>query len=219
MLTDKQQKVHNRLQKDFIYFAHNAPLKIKDKEGNIKRLQLNKAQMYAHNFMERMKSETGMVRVLILKGRQQGMSTYIGARFYHHTISNTGTSTFILSHDGETTKKLFRMTKRYHEGVHSTIAPATKASNAKELIFEDIESDYTLGTAGNADVGRGSTIQRFHGSEVGFWDNTDDIQTGVLQAVPRSEGTEIVLESTAPPGDRQRPQLPPLKEADPLAVR
>ena len=32
---------------------------------------------------------------LILKGRQQGVSTYIGARFYHRTTMDFGKSAFI----------------------------------------------------------------------------------------------------------------------------
>ncbi len=54
-----------------------------------------------------------------------------------------------------------------------------------------------MGTAGNKKTGRSQTIQLFHGSEVGFWENTDDLSTGILQAVSGSAGTEVILESTA----------------------
>jgi hypothetical protein len=46
-------------------------------------------------------------------------------------------------------------------------------------------------------VGRGSTIQYFHGSEVAFWPNAEKHAAGVLQAVPDAPGTEIIKESTA----------------------
>jgi hypothetical protein len=46
-------------------------------------------------------------------------------------------------------------------------------------------------------VGRSSTIQLFHGSEVAFWPHAEAHAAGVLQAVPDAPGTEVILESTA----------------------
>jgi hypothetical protein len=46
-------------------------------------------------------------------------------------------------------------------------------------------------------VGRSSTIQLFHGSEVAFWPHADTHAAGILQAVADAPGTEIILESTA----------------------
>lgn len=71
------------------------------------------------------------------------------------------------------------------------------ASNAKELYFSDIDSGYKVGTAGTKGVGRSSTIQYFHGSEVAFWPHAETHAAGVLQAIPKEPGTEIILESTA----------------------
>ena len=51
--------------------------------------------------------------------------------------------------------------------------------------------------AGSGEVGRGGTVQLFHGSEVAMWRNTDDIETGLMESIPEMDGTEIILESTA----------------------
>lgn len=165
--------------------------------GALTPFRLNKAQTYLHKRLEEQLKKTGKIRALILKGRQQGCSTYVGGRFYHKATRFEGKTVFILSHETQTTKKLFRIVERYHEHCPPAVRPRVTTQNRQELIFADLESEYCIGTAGNKDVGRGGTIQYFHGSEVGFWENTDGIVTGILQSVPDMAGTEIILESTA----------------------
>lgn len=196
-LTDQQAAVHRKLQEDLFYFSDNAPLIIKTKGGKLVPLNLNKAQHYIHEQCENQIKRKGWVRKIIVKARQEGASTYIAARFYHKTTRIPGTSTFILAHDGDTTAKLFKMVKRFQENVHPSLKPDPKASNRKELVFEDIDSDYAVGTAGNDSGGRGGTVQLFHGSEAAYWANTDEIEKGVMESVPLLHGTEMILESTA----------------------
>jgi len=195
-MTPNQKKKHDLLQNNLGYFAKNC-LRIKDKNGEIVPLVLNKSQEYIDRLLQKQLTDFGWVRALVLKGRQQGCSTYVGARYYHKNVYEYGKSTFILAHDGETTSKLFDMVSMYHDHSPEGLQPPLKASNQKKLIFERLESQYFVGTAGNKNVGRGGTLQRFHGSEVAFWANTSDIQKGILESVPELPGTEIILESTA----------------------
>lgn len=181
---------------DFILYAAGN-LQIRSKSGVVEPLKLNQAQKYIHKRLEKQKLETGKVRALVLKGRQQGCSTYIGARFYHRVTHSTGCRVFILAHEAEATGNLFDMVNRYHENMPEWIKVGTGASSAKELYFDGLDSGYKVGTAGNKNTGRSSTIQLFHGSEVAFWDNAQDIAGGALQAVPDMPGTEVILESTA----------------------
>lgn len=196
MLTKEQRNTHDLLQSNFPYFAKLA-LHIKDKDGVTIPFELNQSQEYIHKKLEDQKAKTGKVRALIVKGRQMGSSTYIGGRYYHAATRNRGKNVFILTHEAESTKKLFAMVKRFHDCIPEPLKPSTKHSNAKELVFDEIDGQYFVGTAGNADVGRGGTVQFLHGSEVAFWKNTDGIRTGVMQSVPKKDNTEVVLESTA----------------------
>lgn len=191
------QKIHDRLDTDLEYFAERAPLLIKDKEGNLVPFRFNKAQRYIHSKLEEQLKKTGRVRACILKGRQQGCSTYVSARFYHKTTRRPGISTFILSHEGKTTAKLFRMVKRYQENIRGCLRPEEGASNVNSMTFPALDSDYSVGTAGNENVGRGGTAQLFHGSEAAYWEKADEIQDGALNAIGDVPGTEIILESTA----------------------
>jgi len=191
-LSDKRAQ----LKSDFDFYARNC-LSIRSKSGKVQAFRLNRAQRYIHERLEDQKARTGRVRALVLKGRQQGCSTYVGGRYYHRTTMSKGIRTFILTHEDQATQNLFEMVNRYHEHCPVFVRPSTGAANAKELFFDKLDSGYKVGTAGTKGVGRSSTIQLFHGSEVAFWPHADTHAAGVLQAVPDEDGTEVVLESTA----------------------
>lgn len=195
-LSDRERQIRAKLRNDFPHYAERV-LKIRTKSGRVVPFTFNKAQVYIHSRLEEQKEKTGKVRALILKGRQQGCSTYVGGRFYHATTHRKGIRTFILTHEDAATQNLFEMVNRYHEHCHPFVKPSTGAANAKELFFDKLDSGYKVGTAGTKGVGRSSTIQLFHGSEAAFWPNADTHAAGVLQAVPDAEGTEVILESTA----------------------
>lgn len=189
-------EARERLASDLEFYARNC-LKIRAKSGKVETFRFNKAQQFIHARLEEQKAQTGRVRALILKGRQQGCSTYVGARYYHATTWAKGRRTFILTHEDAATQNLFEMVNRYHEHCPVFVRPSTGAANAKELFFDQLDSGYKVGTAGTKGVGRSSTIQLFHGSEVAFWPHAETHAAGVLQAVPDADGTEVILESTA----------------------
>lgn len=170
-------------------------LQIKTKSSKIQELDLNKVQLECHRLLEKQREEKGWVRAMILKGRQPGISTYVGARFYRKTSLFKGVNTFILSHEQGSSDKLFEMVDRFQR--NNPLAPHVGASNAKELIFDKLDSSYTVATAGSKGAGRGSTIRLFHGSEVSLWSNAPAHFSASVQAIPLLPGTEIILESTS----------------------
>jgi hypothetical protein len=183
-----------RLQKSLeVYSAHC--LKILDKAGTKLPFLFNQAQSFVHERLERQLAETGRVRALILKGRQQGVSTYVGARYYHKTSMFHGQRAFIVAHEQKATNNLFSMVKRYHENNPCPIS--TGATNAQELIFDKLDGGYKLATAGTKDVGRSNTAQLLHGSEFAFWDNAAMHLAGIGNTIGDLPGSEIILESTA----------------------
>jgi hypothetical protein len=196
MIDPEELSIRQKLKDDFAHYASRC-LHIRTKAGKIKPLTLNKAQLHIHDKLETQRCTTGKVRALILKGRQMGASTYIGGRFYWRTTHSRGTKTFILTHEQKATDNLFEMVERYHEHCPVPVRPQTGAANAKELNFPALDSGYHVGTAGSKAVGRSSTLQMFHGSEVAFWPNASGHFAGVVQAVADEPGTEIILESTA----------------------
>jgi hypothetical protein len=191
-----RRRTEARLDTDFEHFAAEH-LRIRSKSGAIQPLILNRAQRFIHEKLEAQKAESGKVRALILKGRQQGCSTYVAARFYHRCSRARGLRVFILTHEEQATRNLFEIVERYHDNCGEALRPSTGAANAKELYFDQLDSGYKVGTAGTKGVGRSSTLQLFHGSEVAFWPFAETHAAGVLQAIPDEAGTECILESTA----------------------
>lgn len=194
-IVELTKQFYSKCSENFEFFSKKS-LKIRDKGGEEKLLIINKAQKLMHEKLESQRSKTGRVRALVLKGRQQGISTAVQARFVWRLIHSRGLKAYILTHLSESTKALFNMTKRYIDGL-PLYHPTLGNSNANELIFKDIDAGYKVGTAGSQGVGRGETVQLFHGSEVAYWPNADEHVSGILQAVPERDNTEIILESTA----------------------
>jgi Terminase RNaseH-like domain len=195
-MTPREKELRLRLRDDLAFYAPRC-LKIRTKSGGVEPLRLNAAQQYLHKQLEDQRKRTGKVRALVLKGRQQGVSTYTEGRFFHLCTHRRGTRAFILTHMDEATANLFGMAKRFYDHCPEVVRPSLAASNAKELVFNVLDSGYKVGTAGSKGTGRGQTIQLFHGSEIGFWPNAATHVAGALQAVPDEPGTEIILESTS----------------------
>lgn len=193
--------MRKRLREDLEFYAPRC-LQIvtkKDDAGNSSRVPFtfNEAQKIIHAQLEAQKAEKGWVRAVILKGRQQGCSTYVQARFFHKTTNNRGEKTFILTHQQAATDNLFSMTKRYYDYCPEFVQPFVDKSNSQELSFGRMDSSYQVATAGAKGAGRSATLANVHGSEVAFWENGESHLGGLFQAVALAPGTEIILESTA----------------------
>lgn len=182
-----------RQRDDLTAFAAQS-LKVRDKAGAITPLMLNEAQQYVHAKLEAQRAERGWIRALIVKGRQQGMSTYVAARYYHRASMNRGVNVYILAHEQAASDALFGIVDRYHR--HNPYAPSVGTSNVKELVFDKLDSSYVVATAGTKAGGRSRSSSLFHGSEVGFWSNAPEHFASSVQTVPLMPGTEIILEST-----------------------
>lgn len=195
-ITERELSLRRRLKDDFEAYSR-ACLKIRTKSGDVDNFRLNRSQRYLHSRLEEQLRTKGRIRALVLKGRQVGISTYIGGRFYWKISHKFGFRAFILTHLDTASDNLFGMAKRFHESCPEMFRPETGKANAKELSFSKLDSGYKVATAGSAEVGRSETIQLFHGSEVAFWPNAQNHSAGIRQAIANVDGTEDIRESTA----------------------
>ena len=196
-LADPQIADLQRLRTDFAFFARKC-LYIRTKSGELRPFILNRAQLHLHERLEMQRAQTGKVRALIVKSRQQGSSTYIEGRFLWRMWRSTkALKAFILTHHDDATSNLFTMTQRFFDMLPAPIKPPTKAANAKELVFADTGCAFSVATAGGREIGRSDTIQLFHGSEVPSWPNAEQHMISLGPALSDAAGTEWILESTA----------------------
>lgn len=194
--TPEQMKTAQTLCSNLNYFALNC-LNIKSKERGLIPLKFTDIQIAAHQKIEERKRLKKMLKIVFLKSRQVGMSTYTEARFFSHIFWQKCKNAFVMADKSDSTSNIFEMAKRFYYSLPEHLPkPKIIKLNANEMEFET-GSSFRVGTAGSRAVGRSMTNNYLHGSEVAFWDNADDIITGLFQTVPTSLLSEIILESTA----------------------
>jgi hypothetical protein len=198
MTTEKLLRTRKRLLEDFEFWAKHS-CKIRTKAGEIKPLILNNVQRRLLKDISNQLATTGMVRSVILKGRQQGLSTFIHAYNYWYLSQHTGKKGVVVAHDAEGTKALFDMYKRTHDNMPELLKPETKYSSRKELAFKNLDTSLVVRTAGADAIGRAETFQIQHLSEVGFWptNSAKENFNAVMKTLPASPGTMCFIESTA----------------------
>lgn len=186
-------------------------LKIKTKDNKIKKFILNPSQRKLYETVKREHDLGKPVRIIILKARQMGFSTATEALIFHSTVTRENVNSQIIAHTGESTTNLFNMSKLFYDELPEMMKPMLKASNAKELIFENptknqkekkkrpgLRSKIKCTTANSNGVGRSDTLTNLHISEYAFWEGDKrGTLTGIMQAVPNLHGTMVIIESTA----------------------
>ena len=109
-----------------------------------------------------------------------------------------------MAHIEDATTNLFNMSNLFYQELPEKIKPKLKASNSKELIFDDkgstqgLKSKIKCMTAGGKGVGRSDTFQNLHISEYAFWPvDKKSTLAGLMQSVPYDTDTMVIIESTA----------------------
>jgi len=183
---------------DFEKFCEdNIKILTKDSSQGFVSFAFNEPQKLITEALNKQLEETGRVRAIILKARQQGISTYCAARVFWKTYFTPYSKSVVMAHDAATSDALFSMSRNIIENMPDSFRPTLQKSNAKEILFEENKSGYRLYTAGAPEAGRGTTPTIAHLSEVGFWTHDEKILAGLFQGIPQADGTEVILESTA----------------------
>lgn len=191
-------EIRKRFYEDFPFWSKWA-CKIRTKEGTIKPLVLNAVQERFNKLVEGQLQTTGKVRVIILKARQQGLSTYVSGWSYWWLSQHFAQKGFVATHASDSTRALFDMYQRIHENVPDMLKPSTKYSSRQELKFDVLDSGIMVATAGGKGIARGETLTVAHLSELAFWPpaTAKDNLNAISQAIPDTPGTAIFIESTA----------------------
>ena len=170
---------------------------------------LNPAQRLANAVAERQLREKGRIRMVILKGRQNGMSAWSSGRGFHVASLLPNIQAFTVAHDDATSARIFGYSKLYYELLAPEIRPLSRYSNKEELVFENpdprtrsrwpgLRSRINFATAKNAQSGTGHTNHVVHASEVAkYGPNVKEMWTSLKPSIPDVAGSMVILESTA----------------------
>ena len=176
-------------------------LKIKDKNSKVIPFKLNEPQQKLYDVIKDLRNNNKPVRILILKARQMGFSTLTEAIVFKEVATNFNRTAGIIAHEAKATNNLFTMSKFYLDNLPKPIQPQQLARNAQELNFNNKEntglnSKIICMTAGEG-AGRSGTFNILHLSEFAFWQNKEDSFISLMQTVPNTPDSMVIIETTA----------------------
>lgn len=178
--------------------------KIQNKAGSLITPQGNYLQERLSEVWDYCQDNKRPFRVLILKPRQKGSSTYSTALLYHYLSSRTANG-YIIGGAHDQGSNLMKMVGRYadYDNFFQERNPVTVLDKSARW---QSGSRLLQGTARNPEAGRSGTFQFVLGTEVARWaeegvSNAAEVLSGLLKCVPstmpEAGDTAVILESTA----------------------
>lgn len=186
---DKLQKVLS----EFPLFAKNF-IYITDNENQFVKFDLNDAQLEIDDLMKDNRF------VIIGKARQSGISTFTLGRALWRALTKPNENILIVSYKSDSAKALFEKLKLMNDAIprnkFPNVFPNVKRDNRNELFFANGSRIQSV-TAGNKDVGRGSTYTYVHLSEFAFYSNQETQLLSVEQSLAKGSDSQLTIETTS----------------------
>ena len=164
--------------------------KIRDKNGELRTMKLNESQLYTLTQFKHNKK-------IILKSRQQGMTTLAVAYNLDSCIFKPGFSAGVQSYGIDESRKLQLKAKLMWE----EFDPDIKSALNIDLIINNANGmQFTNGSILKIGNFRGDTLQSLHVSELAkiakkYPEKARELKTGAFQAIGKN--SKITIESTA----------------------
>jgi hypothetical protein len=177
-------------------------LRIRTKNAQLAPFTFNFAQRTVHDALSKQLAETGRIKAIILKARQEGVSTYTAGRFFRRMNLYRHQNGLVIADQKKRAHTLFGIYDTFWRHLPDEMRPRKRYAGKTELWFDTREkggglnSRLTVETARDIEAGRAATIQFLHASEHAFWEHAEDVWSGLMQAVP-DNGSEVIIESTA----------------------
>ena len=165
-------------------------LRVRGRDGDEMPLRANAVQ-------RRFEEARGRSNI-ILKARQMGMTTWISGRFFLRTVTQPGVLSVQVAQTREAAEGIFRMVQRFWDGLPEELREGPlrlTRSNAGQMQFGAIDSEFRVLSASDENAGRGLTIQNLHCSELSRWPGDANSTLAGLRAALSRSG-ELVMEST-----------------------
>ena len=162
-------------------------LKIANRDGDLVSFVPTEEQTYLVNNLEHLN--------IISKSRQLGCSSITVALSIRECVLHPNSTCVLISHNQSSTNAIFDKLKQQFYSLPDWIKPNLLTNNRQALTFDN-GSSITCMTAGNKDIGRGSTYNSIvHLSEMAFYKDQDRQMKSIMQAV--SSSATVVIESTS----------------------
>jgi len=194
--------------REYRYYAENLlKIKILDPESIIP-FALNPIQVRLDATVEHLFKTVGYVKIMVLKARREGLSTYIESRIFHRVHTTSNTQAFIIAHNKKSLNTIFSMSKLFYECLPASLRPMTRFYSKNELVFENpsdknrliepgLRSQIEVYSARRMEDLRSAGYTYGHLSEAAFYPDGSEVAANVIPTIPNSPGTFLAIESTA----------------------
>lgn len=170
---------------------------VASKASGIVPFHPNSSQRLALAKIEEQLDEIKMVRAIILKSRQIGMSTLAEGLALLFEMCFPPLGGLVIAQDNRTSRDLLEKTKL----MWNTWPLRERFGNPRYATRSEMHwrngSRLVIHSAKEVHSTRGITAQVLHCSEVAFWPDPREMMKGLLQGVPHTPKTMVLMESTA----------------------
>lgn len=175
--------------------------KIVNKEWDIVTFKPNKAQNLVRKMKIDLQKRFKRVRLIILKARQLGMSTFELIDWLDTVLFSENETKIITAHKQDKQKDLFQRVKFAYDSIPDEIEdpefpwwvwkkPKPKYDNVNELYFPETNSRIKVSLDS-----RSNTPTGLHITELAFVENAREMMAGTLPSIPKN--APITIETTA----------------------
>jgi hypothetical protein len=173
-------------------------LKVRTKKAEIVPFKFWSVQKKLYKIYKETELLKKPLRFIVLKARQEGVSTFWDAVIFVRTITNFDRKNLIVGHEIKSANNLFDMCKRYYDNLLPTMKPVIERSNEKKISFAKLRSEINVASAevGGA-LQRSDTIYDAHLTEVAWWRDAKSALLAIMQTIGDDPEKLVVLESTA----------------------
>lgn len=242
LLTEEQLELQQRLRFDTPFWAGgvtkdatgrwvtpapSAPFrgcaKILDKRKVIVPAIAKPWQLELDEILEGQRARGLPMRVIILKARKLGFSTWIALKFLQRCTQLPDQAAVVVAQDTDTAGSILDIGRRAYSHLPSAIElpigfsikpdlihVGESKNGRKHMIFGERskqfrysgatgDSIFEIDTAGSPSAGRGTTPNLLHLSEIAFWESEQarEKMLAMLEALPYEQETICAMESTA----------------------
>lgn len=168
-------------------------LPIRTPDLRIVPLTFNAAQEKLFQVLTPALDAAAPIRVIILKPRRTGMSTFCEALLTATCLLHQNVRAKVVAHEATATQVIWEMSEMF---VHHSPLRAIGQVKGQRITFGSSRLD--LATAGSPNAARGSDLTACHLSEVAAWKDPEAL-LATLQCLPRAYGqfSIALIESTA----------------------
>jgi hypothetical protein len=210
-----------KIQDNSLLFTENC-LWISNKDADNQRLVLNPAQMMLWDLWDEIDDGDRPVCIVILKARQEGLSTAVAARLFMKIITSHNVRAKVMAHRKDSSSHIFNMYGLFYDmlfhgidedlrATYESFKPTKGIGNRvdQRLVFQEgrdkargLNSDIEVIVPveamkdGSGSVGRGMTAHHLHISELDDWANPGASLSSVLNAFTERPGATCIIEAT-----------------------